>query len=175
MRDPHLAGRMRIRARKEWVDIMTCHSDKHASGKARRRRITGLFVAAAAVGVVSTLGAGYGSDSAGQAVGQQTHSAATEAVSAIPVNTLKAPSAVQKVNIANLAFSPSTLTVSRGTTVTWTNYDSEPHSVKSNGSGPLHSGRLSQGESYSFQFNSPGTYSYHCCIHPFMLAKVIVT
>jgi plastocyanin len=94
--------------------------------------------------------------------------------SAVSVNTPKVPSAAQKVNIANFAFSPSTLTVSRGTTVTWTNHDAAAHSVKSNGSGPLHSGSLSQGESYSFQFNSPGTYSYHCCFHPSMVATVIV-
>ncbi|MGW0633829.1 plastocyanin/azurin family copper-binding protein [Streptomyces sp. NPDC002758] len=131
-------------------------------------------MAAAALGVVSTLGAGYGSDTVGQAADQQTNSAATAAVPAISVNTLTVPSAVQKVNIANLSFSPSTLTVSRSTTVTWTNYDSTLHSVKSNGRGPLHSGRLSPGESYSFQFNSPGTYSYHCCFHTFMVAKVIV-
>ncbi len=166
---------MRIRAHKGWVDIMTLHSDTDTPGKARRRRITKLLVAAAAVGVVSTLGAGYGSDSARQAAGQQTHAAATTVVSSVSVNTLKVPSAVQKVNIANTAFSPKTLTVSRGTTVTWTNYDSTLHSVKSDGPGPLHSGRLSKGESYSFRFDSPGTYNYHCCFHPAtMLAKVIV-
>ncbi|MGW1023844.1 cupredoxin domain-containing protein [Streptomyces sp. NPDC002577] len=156
---------------------MTLHSHKDASGKARRGRCgTGLLVAATVVGVVSTLGAGYGSGPAEQAAGQQTHWAATAAVPTISVNTPKVPSAVQNVNISNFAFSPSTLTVSRGTTVTWTNYDSTPHSVKSNGHGrgQLHSGRLSQGESYSFQFNSPGTYSYHCCFHPSMVATVIV-
>lgn len=174
MRDPHLAGRIRIRAREKWVDIMAYRSHENAPGTSHRRPI-GWLVAAAAVGVLSTLGAGYGSGTAGQAGAQQTQWAVAETAPTFPHNTLKAPSAAQQVTVANLAFSPSKLTVSRGTTVTWTNYDSAPHSVKSNGRGPLHSGRLNRGDSYSIRFDAPGTYSYHCCLHPFMLAEVIVT
>ncbi|MGW3043032.1 plastocyanin/azurin family copper-binding protein [Kitasatospora sp. NPDC001159] len=131
------------------------------------------MVAAATVGAVSMLGAGYGSDSA-QAAGQQAPSAAAAVVSTVSFNAPNVPSAVQ-VGIVDFAFSPSTLTVSQGTTVTWTNDGAVLHSVKSDGRGPLHSGPLSPGQSYSFRFNSPGTYSYYCCFHSsVMLAKVIV-
>ncbi|MGW2254246.1 plastocyanin/azurin family copper-binding protein [Kitasatospora sp. NPDC001660] len=128
---------------------------------------------ATAVGVGTTLGTGYASDLAQQTVGQQTPLAATALVSTNSVNTVQTSSAV-KVNIAGFAFSPSSLTVSRGTTVTWTNGDPVMHSVKSDGRGPLHSGPMNPGDSYSFRFDSPGTYSYHCCFHTYMVATVTV-
>ncbi|MFE0186784.1 cupredoxin family copper-binding protein [Streptomyces sp. NPDC059008] len=78
------------------------------------------------------------------------------------------------VMIADFAFSPATLTVDKGTTVTWTNEDSAPHTVTSDGSGPLNSPTLDTGGSYTFTFNSAGTYNYYCDIHPSMQGTVIV-
>lgn len=42
-------------------------------------------------------------------------------------------------------------------------------------SGPLSSAALATGQSYSYTFTKPGTYSYLCTIHPFMTATVTVT
>lgn len=87
-----------------------------------------------------------------------------------------APVAGNAVSIMGFAFSPASLTVKAGTTVTWTNKDSDAHTVTSQGSGgPLASAALSTGQSYSFTFTKPGTYSYLCTIHPFMTATVTVT
>ena len=87
-----------------------------------------------------------------------------------------APVAGNAVSIMNFAFSPAALTVKAGTTVTWTNKDSDAHTVTSQGSGgPLASAALSTGQSYSYTFTKPGTYSYLCTIHPFMTATVTVT
>lgn len=83
--------------------------------------------------------------------------------------------ATNKVTIANYAFSPATITVKAGTTVTWTNQDSVHHSVTAdNGKGPK-SQLFGQGESYSYTFSKPGTYTYHCEPHPYMQGTVIVT
>ncbi|MFI6768042.1 cupredoxin family copper-binding protein [Streptomyces sp. NPDC050355] len=85
-----------------------------------------------------------------------------------------APVDAQHVTISDFAFSPSTLTVSKGTTVMWTNNDSAPHTVTSSGSGSLNSPDLESGDSYTFTFNSAGTFSYYCAIHPSMHGTVIV-
>lgn len=77
------------------------------------------------------------------------------------------------VNIRNFAFMPDTLTVSVNTTITWTNLDSAPHTVTSDDN-LFDSGNLSQGATFSRTFTTPGTFTYHCSIHPFMTAKVVV-
>lgn len=80
------------------------------------------------------------------------------------------------VSIKNFAFAPSALTVKAGTTVTWTNQDSEAHTVTSRDTGgALHSAPLNPGQTYSYTFTTPGTYDYLCTIHPFMTATVTVT
>ena len=75
------------------------------------------------------------------------------------------------INIQNFAFSPATLTVKKGTTVTWTNNDSAPHQIKS---ATFNSGQLGNGQSFSFAFDTAGTFDYSCAIHPSMLGKIIV-
>ncbi len=80
------------------------------------------------------------------------------------------------VAIKNFAFSPATLKVKAGTTVTWTNQDTDAHTVTSAGSGgPLHSPALATHATYSHRFTTPGSYHYLCTIHPFMTATVEVT
>jgi plastocyanin len=87
-----------------------------------------------------------------------------------------APVAGDAVAIKNFAFSPAALKVTVGTTVTWTNQDTDAHTVTSAGSdGPLHSAALNTHATYSHTFTKPGTYSYLCTIHPFMTATVEVT
>jgi plastocyanin len=77
------------------------------------------------------------------------------------------------VNIVNFAFTPETLNVSVGTTVTWTNSDSATHHVASD-TGVFDSGDMSQNATYSFTFNNAGTFPYHCAIHTYMKGTIIV-
>jgi plastocyanin len=87
-----------------------------------------------------------------------------------------APVAGGAVAIKNFAFSPATLKVKVGTTVTWTNQDTDAHTVTSAATGgPLHSAALAAHATYSYTFTKPGTYAYLCTIHPFMTATVEVT
>ena len=80
------------------------------------------------------------------------------------------------VAIQNFAFSPASITVKKGTTVTWTNKDSAPHDVKENdGKKGPGSNTLSNGQSYSFTFTEVGTFNYICTIHPNMTGTVTVT
>ena len=75
--------------------------------------------------------------------------------------------------IENFAFSPATITVAIGTTITWTNQDSAAHTVTSD-SGVFDSGSISQGKTFSYTFNEKGSFNYHCTFHPNMKGTVIV-
>jgi len=80
------------------------------------------------------------------------------------------------VSIADFAFSPASVTVSVGDTVTWMNNDAGvPHTVSSDSGGELASGQLAGGASYQKAFSAAGSYAYHCDIHPSMTALVVVT
>jgi len=87
------------------------------------------------------------------------------------------------VTIRNFGFSPRILTVSKGTTVTWTNQDPTPHQIINDPGGSgfnpglgqiFESGPLGTGESYSFTFTSTGLFPYRCAIHPAMEGQIIV-
>src|SRR5215212_5007854 len=78
------------------------------------------------------------------------------------------------VSIKNFAFDPANATVAPGTTVTWVNNDQVPHTATAN-DGAFDSGTLQPGQSYSFAFDKPGTYAYHCNIHPYMTGTVTVS
>ncbi|MCX9082235.1 MAG: cupredoxin family copper-binding protein [Candidatus Methanoperedens sp.] len=82
------------------------------------------------------------------------------------------PSTTNAIDIKDFAFNPDTITVAKGTTVTWTNKDSAQHTVTGTA---FTSETLSQGQSYSYTFNEAGTFEYYCKFHPSMLEKVIVT
>ena len=109
---------------------------------------------AAAVGAVLALGATG-------AIGQQL--AGTKSV---------------EIDIVNFAFTPKTLTVARGTAVTWDNKDEEPHNIVNVPSGGqprvFRSQAVDGGEKYSFVFNEQGTYQYICSIHPHMEGTIVV-
>lgn len=86
------------------------------------------------------------------------------------------PAAENAVNIVDFSFNPETLTVKKGTTVTWTNKDEARHDVTPDDPSEAFKGSelLGQGETYSFTFDTVGTYSYYCSPHPYMKASVKV-
>lgn len=77
------------------------------------------------------------------------------------------------VSISGYAYVPSTLTVSVGTTVTWTNQDPVAHTVTSNDN-LFDSGDIATGATFSHTFEQKGTFNYHCTIHTYMTGKIIV-
>ncbi len=83
------------------------------------------------------------------------------------------PRADTGVTIQGFAFTGNSITINVGDTVTWTNTDGAVHTATSDT--PLFdSGTLTNGNSYSFTFNTAGTFPYHCNIHPFMTGSVVV-
>jgi plastocyanin len=73
------------------------------------------------------------------------------------------------VSVVNNAFNPSAITITAGTTVTWTwASTARDHNVTPDpaGSEPTRSGDLIDGPAiYTYQFNTPGTYRYYCELH----------
>ena len=82
--------------------------------------------------------------------------------------------AAASVTIKNMAFNPSSLSVTAGSTVTWMNSDTTIHTVTAD-DGSFNSGNIAVGAVYSRVFSTAGTFSYHCTIHPEMTGKVVVT
>jgi plastocyanin len=137
------------------------------------------FVVASCGTTTSTAGAGG------------TPPTATTAPTAAPTNTVPAPTNTPSSSGSQAAisvtesggaygsfmFSPGSTSVKAGTTVTWTDKTDAPHTVTSDAGDPASfNGSLGgSGTTFSFTFKTPGTYHYHCSIHPYMTATITVT
>jgi plastocyanin len=94
------------------------------------------------------------------------------------ISTASGTSRVVKITTnsqGTFAFSPLTLKITLSTTVTWKNTTSAPHTVTSNDGVTFGSGTIAPGGTFKFKFTKRGTFAYHCNIHPFMTATIIVS
>ncbi len=78
-----------------------------------------------------------------------------------------------EVKIDNFSYSPQTVTVKAGDTVTWTNGDDIPHTVTSK-TGAFRSKALDTDDKFSFTFTTPGAFPYFCALHPHMTGSIVV-
>jgi plastocyanin len=78
-----------------------------------------------------------------------------------------------KVEIVDFAYQPATVTIQAGGKVTWLNQDSEEHTATLD-DGSFDSGELGEGKLKSQSFKEPGTFAYHCELHPEMTGTVEV-
>ena len=134
-------------------------SGPQVSERPRRRRVSlrmtaHLLVVAGSAGAVAVV--------AGCGGGDSTQS------------TSPASASAGAVAIKGFSFMPSSVTVTKGTTVTWTNSDPTTHTVTGS-SGGFDSGSLPAGKTFTFTFATAGTYQYHCAIHNYMTGTVVVT
>jgi plastocyanin len=124
------------------------------------------LAAVLAVGVLLLAGCSASRPTAG--------SSSSMPMASAPVTAPAAPVSGNQVNIDGFAFVPATLTVSAGTTVTWTNRDEEPHTVAAS-DGSFHSPGMGTGATFTHTFGTAGTFDYVCSIHPMMHGTVVVT
>jgi len=82
--------------------------------------------------------------------------------------------AMSDVSIVDFAFQPMAIFVGVGETVEWTNTGNADHTVDSD-TKIFESGTIDPGETYSYTFDEPGIFPYHCDIHPHMRGMVVVT
>ncbi len=117
------------------------------------------------------------------ACGGSSTNTGTTPTTSIPTATATQAGNAQSVMIitdssGSFAFSPATLTIKAGTTVTWKNTTAASHTVTSDDGKTFDSGTsnpiTAQTGTFSFTFTTAGTFAYHCAIHPFMKATIIV-
>lgn len=114
----------------------------------------------------------------GGAAPTSTPTPAPPAATAPSTPSATATSAAVKIVEVNgkYAFNPATLTVKVGTQVVWTNTSDAPHTVTSDTAGVFGTtGNIIQNQTFMFTFSTPGTFAYHCNIHPYMKATITVT
>jgi plastocyanin len=106
--------------------------------------------------------------------GRSPTAIAAAAVAMAWVTVAPVPAATRvAVGIKDFTYSPATLTVPVGATVTWTNHDEESQTITS-AAGAFGSAGLSHEETFARTFPDRGTYQYFCALHPRMRATVIV-
>ena len=91
-----------------------------------------------------------------------------------PTTAPEEPTLGTTVAIQKFAYVPPNLSVTSGTTVTWTNEDPDQHTVSAD-DGAFDSSAFGQGQTFQFTAGAPGTYTYFCRIHPFMKGTLTVT
>lgn len=122
----------------------------------RRRLFLSLAIAALALSVIVVAGCGK--------------KTTVKSTPSTPKSTSPTAGAAS-VRMVDFAFNPTALTISVGTTVTWTNNGSSVHTVTGSG---WDSGQLQPGQSFKRTFDTAGTYDYHCTNHPSMTASITV-
>lgn len=77
------------------------------------------------------------------------------------------------VTIKQMKFTPATLTINPGASVTWTNSDERDHTVTA-ADGSFSSGKIGAGETFTHKFKSAGNFPYACSYHPRMKGTIVV-
>ncbi|MBI1863582.1 cupredoxin family copper-binding protein [Candidatus Microgenomates bacterium] len=77
------------------------------------------------------------------------------------------------IKIKDSTFNPFKLTIKKGTSITWKNYDSMPHTVTASDKS-FDSGSMAKDKTFTHTFTTVGTYDYVCTFHSNMKAQVIV-
>lgn len=140
------------------------------SVRARGRLATRLFVvsAVAAALVLAACSSSDETPTTQPAPSVGATAASTSAPTAAP--TPAGGGATRDAVIASFAL--PTLTIPAGTTVSWTNQDDLPHTATAD-DGSWDSGTLTAGV-FTHTFVTPGTFAYHCDIHPTMTGTIVV-
>lgn len=143
----------------------------------RRRLLTGLAGTAGLLGVSLASRVAFGGASTAGTPGANGHPGPDASPAGSPAaSPMASPAAAHQhqIRISSFAFMPATIQVAVGAEISWTNRDDIPHTVTSDDGASFASAVLDTDDTFQQRFTKPGTYSYHCALHPFMTAKVIV-
>ena len=113
------------------------------------------FVLSVALAGNCSKGSSYGSSSSGNS------------------NNNNSGTAANTITMQSMSFSPASLTVTAGTTVTWKNSDNTTHTATADDNS-FNSGDITAGNSYSKVFNTKGSFPYHCIYHSTMKGTIVV-
>jgi plastocyanin len=132
---------------------------------ARRLRFFWMALSVATVATLLLVACGGGGTTPGPTATSQPTATAT-------ATTVKVQIIEQN---GKYSFSPAALTITKGTTVEWTNMSDAPHTVTSDTNAFSTTSNLTQNQTFMFTFNTAGTFAYHCNIHTYMKATITVT
>jgi carboxypeptidase T len=99
-------------------------------------------------------------------------STATRTSTALATATCVPAGSTRDVSIGDFFFDPQNLTIPAGTTVRWT--DAEDSHTTTSDTAVWDSGTLNPGDQFSYTFNTPGSYPYHCEFHLGMEGTITV-
>lgn len=160
------------------------HLNTHTTIRSQRRGGRAWFVLLAFAAMIVLAACGGTSTTSGGTTPTPTQTATTPTptptTGTTPTATPSGPTQAVSIDTpgGSFGFVPASITVKVGTTVVWTNKTSAPHTVTSDDGKTFDSGIntpiAANGGTFSFTFTKAGTYTYHCQIHPFMTATVIV-
>lgn len=103
------------------------------------------------------------------------HGALVAGLAALLLTTGAAAAGGAQVRIKDIDFSPRTITIERGQSVTWRFLDrSVVHNVTSRGRPRFRGSPTKRSGTYTVRFRKPGTYRYVCTVHPNMRGRVVV-
>jgi plastocyanin len=119
-----------------------------------------------------TTSTGATSSSAPTATPAPTQPASSTATSSTPTQTVQ----IKIVeNNGKYSFQPASVTIPKGAEIVWTNMSDAPHTVTSDSNAFTGSSTFMQNQTFKMTFNTAGTFAYHCSIHTYMKATIIVT
>ena len=125
-----------------------------------RHSISSLVVIAATALLFAGCGSGNSPSPSANSSGSSSQPASGGSSSAVKINDFK--------------FSPASDTVKQGARVTVTNQDSTAHTATADDGHSFDTGTLARGTSQTISVSKPGSYPYHCSIHPFMHGTLVV-
>ncbi|MFC5661926.1 cupredoxin domain-containing protein [Kitasatospora misakiensis] len=147
-----------------------CSSDGGGGGSASSSAATTSASASPSVSTSSSVASSAPATSA-------SASASTSASVSPTASGSFAPAGAATVTIKNFLFGPANLTVAPGTTITVTNQDSAGHTLTAIAptAGAFDTGLLEQGKSATITApTTPGSYPFHCDVHPTMTGTLVV-
>ena len=136
----------------------------------------------ASLALVAPIGSASATTGTNATTGTTGNTTGTSTTSADGSNSVSIVSGA--TSLTDTAYSPNPIQVSVGTTVTWTNNDSQPHTVTSGSNGqpdnkfnssPNFTPLMNAGQTFSFTFTQAGDYPYFCLLHPNMVGTVSVS
>ena len=108
-------------------------------------------------------------------MGDMTDKSSTTAMDTSNTNVMM--ESTNQITYKGFSVVQKSITVKKGTTVTWTNQDNAKHDVTPDtATDEFKASELfGKGETHSVTFNTAGTYSYYCSPHPYMKGTIVVT
>jgi plastocyanin len=130
---------------------------------------------ALSLGLVACGSSGSGSSSSESETapaGQESGTGEGESTESEPAPSGEAQKS-EKVQIVEFTYEPDPVVVQAGGKVIWQNEDTAPHTATAD-DGSFNTGTIEKGKLGSATFKEPGTFTYHCEIHPTMHGTVEV-